>query len=663
MSLKSKLLSLSIFLSCLAIGFVVATELYAFKAQFHPALGLPVFEFLGFKFYSPFSLVTWMTQFKGVFPQASNFVFFSIIGSVGVGILGAAATTHCQQRPENEGLYGSAHWASKSEIQTAGLYQNSGIFLSHDGENYLRHDGPEHLAVIAPSRTGKGAGIIVPTLYSCPDSVIVLDIKEENWTLTAGKRATIGPVLYYNPASTQSVHFNPLWEIRSGIHQVEDIQGLVNILVDPDGKGFSHDHWRLAAYDFLVATILHLLHAGTPEQKSLSGVLRFLTRTDQTFTQTLNEMLTYPHVKDPDGSTKPHNCVAEPARAMLNKTEAERSGVQSTALSFLTLYRDPIVAANTADSDFTISDLVNYERPVSLYLVVNPKQLDRLRPLMRLIITQICHRLTESINAPRKRRLLLVMDEFQTLEKLDVFEKALGYLAGFGIKALLICQSMQALKKIYGERTSILDNTHIRVFYAPNSYETAKYISDSLGNRTISYQSESKSMQRGAFVHQSKNVSSHFASRPLLTPDEVMRFPNTDSIIFVGSSAPIRAKKIVYYKDPTFMYEKLSPPILYKNEVKVYESGIKKPIPSWLHSNIENTTNLNKVTEPFVDVEKVEGLVQDEMAEERFYFEDDEDSLPSLECEVPTQSGDPKSDFDEALVAAYSGDLIPELDE
>ncbi len=630
--LPRRLVAAAIFLVFFLMAGVVATQVFAGFADFHPLLGSPFVTVGGRAFYSPLCLSSWVLELGDYFPSASEGAREVLIwGGVVSCLLSLVVSLTGEKRADaHSTLHGSAHWAKKDEIVKAGLCQKAGVFLSHDGHEYLRHDGPEHYAVIAPTRTGKGAGIVIPTLLAWSESALVLDIKEENWSVTAGKRAQMGPVLYFNPSSFESVHYNPLWEIRRDHHEVEDVQGLVNIIVDPDGKGFSGDHWRLTGHELLVATILHLLYAGDEEQKSLNGVVRFLSSKDKTFVETLNEMLTYPHVPGPDGEMRPHINIAEPARAMLNKAENERSGVLSTAMSFLNLYRDPIIARNTSDSDFKIDDLVCHTKPITLYLVVSPKQIDRLKPLLRLILNQICHRLTESVNAPRERRLLLVLDEFPKLGKLAVFERALGYMAGFGLKAMLIGQSMQELKAIYGERTSLLDNTHIRVFYTPNTIETAKYISESLGNRTISYENESRSLRRGSLWHQSKNFSEHFISRALLTPDEVMTLASTDSIIFVGSCAPIRAKKITYFNDPTFKSDVLSPPILYQKGRKVYEHDIPKPVPSWEENKFTSHMSTKEALEPHLIIENITSLMSEsDEIDERVYFEQSSTSEPN----------------------------------
>ncbi len=191
------------------------------------------------------------------------------------------------------------------------------------------------------------------------------------------------------------------------------------------------------------------------------------------------------------GDAGPHPVIASAARELLNKSENERSGVLSTAMSCLGLYRDPVIAQVTGRSEWRISDLVDGKRPATLYLVVPPSDISRTKPLIRLILNQIGRRLTEELEAGNDRhRLLLLLDEFPALGRLDFFESALAFMAGYGLKAFLIAQSLNQIERAYGQNNSILDNCHVRVAFATNDERTAKRISESSGDcdRTAGYE-------------------------------------------------------------------------------------------------------------------------------------------------------------------------------
>jgi type IV secretion system protein VirD4 len=304
-----------------------------------------------------------------------------------------------------------------------------------------------------------------------------------------------------------------------------------------------------------VGTILHVLYA--EQDKTLAGVANFLSDPKRPIEKTLRAMMTTPHL----GPKGVHSVVASTARELLNKSENERSGVLSTAMSFLGLYRDPVVAAVTQRCDWRIHELVEAKHPVTLYLVVPPSDISRTKPLVRLILNQIGRRLTEELeNKRRQHRLLLMLDEFPALGRLDFFESALAFMAGYGLKSFLIAQSLNQIEKAYGQNNSILDNCHVRVSFATNDERTAKRVSDALGMAT-----EIRAMKNYAGSRLSPwlghlMISRQETARPLLTPGEIMQLPPDDEIVMVSGSAPVRAKKVRYYEDHELAGRILPPP-------------------------------------------------------------------------------------------------------
>ncbi len=292
------------------------------------------------------------------------------------------------------------------------------------------------MLAFAPTRSGKGVGLVVPTLLSWPGSAVIHDIKGENWQLTAGWRARFSHCLLFNPTDARSAAYNPLLEVRRGVHEVRDVQNIADILVDPEGALERRNHWEKTSHALLVGAILHVLYAG--EDKTLRGVANFLSDPACPFEVTLHRMMSTPHLASEQGAG-PHPVVASAAREVLNKSENERSGVLSTAMSFLGLYRDPTVAEVTSRCDWRIADLISTEHPVSLYLVVPPSDISRTKPLIRLILNQVGRRLTESLDGSdgiaRRHKLLLMLDEFPALGRLDFFETALAFMAGYGIRS------------------------------------------------------------------------------------------------------------------------------------------------------------------------------------------------------------------------------------
>jgi type IV secretion system protein VirD4 len=346
------------------------------------------------------------------------------------------------------------------------------------------------------------------------------------------------------------------------------VQNIADILVDPEGSLDKRNHWEKTSHSLLVGAILHVLYA--EKDKTLAGVASFLSDPRRPVEATLRAMMDTPHL----GEAGVHPVIASSARELLNKSENERSGVLSTAMSFLGLYRDPVVARVTARCDWRIADLVGAKEPVSLYLVVPPSDINRTKPLIRLILNQVGRRLTEELETSGKRhRLLLMLDEFPALGRLDFFESALAFMAGYGLKAFLIAQSLNQIERAYGQNNAILDNCHVRVAFAANDERTAKRISDALGTATEMRDSTNYAGHRLAPWLGHLMVSRQETARPLLTPGEIMQLPPTDEIVMVAGVPPIRAAKARYYADTRFQERVLPPPDLRKPSVKMVTSA------------------------------------------------------------------------------------------
>jgi type IV secretion system protein VirD4 len=554
----TKILWLQILVVCSTVlGFVwAATEWTAWQLAYQPELGPPWFSLFGLPVYLPPAFFWWWFGFDAY----AHDIFVTggfIAGSGGVAafVVAVAMSVWRAREVKRATTYGSARWADEREIRKAGLLHPDGVLLGRWHGAYLRHHGPEHVLCFAPTRSGKGVGLVVPTLLTWPGSAIVHDIKGENWTLTAGWRARFGRVVLFDPTNLQSSAYNPLLEVRRGAWEVRDVQNIADVLVDPEGALEKRNHWEKTSHSLLVGTILHVLYA--EPDKTLAGVANFLSDPKRPIEKTLRAMMTTPHL----GEKGVHPVVASAARELLNKSENERSGVLSTAMSFLGLYRDPVVAAVTRRCDWRIHDLVEAKHPVTLYLVVPPSDISRTKPLVRLILNQIGRRLTEELeNKQRRHRLLLMLDEFPALGRLDFFESALAFMAGYGLKSFLIAQSLNQIEKAYGQNNSILDNCHVRVSFATNDERTAKRVSDALGMAT-----EIRAMKNYAGSRLSPwlghlMISRQETARPLLTPGEVMQLPPDDEIVMISGSAPVRAKKVRYYEDPELAGRILSPP-------------------------------------------------------------------------------------------------------
>ncbi|MBB5986530.1 type IV secretory pathway TraG/TraD family ATPase VirD4 [Sphingobium sp. B1D3A] len=380
-------------------GVWASTQWCAAMLGYQRQLGAAWFVIDGTPIYRPWAIFLWWYHYEAyaphVFDKAGTLAGAS--GFLGCGAAIAGSLWRARQS-RNVTTYGSARWARSGEIARAGLRRDAGVFLGRLEGRYLRHDGPEHVMAFAPTRSGKGVGLVVPTLLSWTGSAVIHDIKGENWQLTAGWRSRFSHVLLFNPTDPRSAKYNPLLEVRRGESEVRDVQNIADILVDPEGALERRNHWEKTSHSLLVGAILHVLYA--EEEKTLARVATFLSDPRRPFTATLRRMMTTNHLGTKD-APRVHPVVASAAREVLNKSDNERSGVLSTAISFLGLYRDPTVAEVTSRCDWRIADLVEGPQPVSLYLVIPPSDISRTKPLVRLVLNQIGRRLTEKLDGER----------------------------------------------------------------------------------------------------------------------------------------------------------------------------------------------------------------------------------------------------------------------
>ncbi|HVT59503.1 MAG TPA: type IV secretory system conjugative DNA transfer family protein [Thermoanaerobaculia bacterium] len=431
---------------------------------------------------------------------------------------------------------------------------------------YDRRD--RHVLVFAPSGSGKTTCLVIPTLLAWPHSVVALDVKGELWHLTAGYRQRVlGQTclrLDLAAADGKAARYNPLLVVPRGPEDVKYAQNVADTLVDPDGRDQPRSFWDQSAHALLTATILHVLYAG--RDKNLGGCARLLADPGRPLRQTLEQLLVAPHDpgfergwREPASGnlTATHPVVAATARSLLDLDLRTTSGVVATAQAFLSLFRDPILDANTAASDFFPADLVAGERPVSLYLTLSPADLNRLRGPVRILLNQLCRSLTERLDfEPASARpvhrhpLLLLLDEFPILGRLDFFGRAMAYLRGYGIRVYISLQSLAQLYEIYGQHQSITANCAVQVAFAPADVETAELLSRMTGPMTVHVAKRALANAPLNLGPRRHTLSLHELARPLLTAEEVRRLPDREALVFAAGHPPIRGRRVPYYSDP-----------------------------------------------------------------------------------------------------------------
>lgn len=454
-------------------------------------------------------------------------------------------------KPRGPSPFGDARWARESDIVEAGLRAQRGLLVGKRGGRFLCVDGFTHVLCFAPTRSGKGVGIVVPNLLNWPDSIICHDIKGENYSKTSGFRAASGQKVYFfNPADPNGfTHCYNCFDFVSdkpGL-RVDDVQKIAHLIIA------QQDFWNNEARTLFVGLVLYLMDTRS-EAVTFGGVLRAL-RGPANFVEFIaNELDTRGAQIDP---------VAYMAlNAFIQKADKERSGVMSTLNSALELWTNPLIDAATSRSDFDLRTLKKIR--TTIYVGVTPNNLKRLRPLLQVFYQQAIdlHTTKEPDLAEEPYSMFYLMDEFASLGPLTQFQDGIAFFASYRVRVLLIVQDTNQLETHYGRpgKETFLSNCAVRLTYAANSYDTAKLISNVLGTFGAKTESESISKSLGFDMRPgSKSESQSKTARPLLLPHEVMQLPRKQEIVMVEAAPPVRAKKIVYYKDKAFKARIMSP--------------------------------------------------------------------------------------------------------
>ena len=541
----------------IVVGLAGATQWVGSRLGYPPAL-TPGVRVGTVVLYPPWAILRWSARFRGQIPKALGEGYAVLAGAMVFATLLLVLVRRIGRRLPVRQI-GADRWATRRDMEAAGLLTGRGTVLGRLGRYWLTYDGPEHQLVSGASRSGKGVGHVIPTLLNWPGSVLAYDVKNELWDITAGFRSKFTNTLFFNPTRADSARFNPLLEIRKGTSEIRDAQNVVEMLVNPTGAKHTLDIWDQQANQFLVALILHVLYTEPDGRKNLAVVRERLLD----FKRTCRAMASLPHRFNPvTRYPEVHPEVALVANELLHQPEKFQASVRGTAASYLTLYADEIVARTTAVSDFRLSDLACADRPMTLYIQPPPSDAPRLRPLLRLVINQACRALMEHLGHDsrgrvKRHRLLLLLDEFPTLGKLEFFTMNLRQMAGYGIKAHLIVQSFNDIVEAYGPNNTILDNCHILTAFASADTTTCQRISQMTGTVTEyreSYSQANRQWFGPRTVSQSEQV------RPLLTPGDIRELSVDDQLVFVTGCRPMRTKKLRYYNDATLLKRLLPPP-------------------------------------------------------------------------------------------------------
>lgn len=514
---------------------------------------------------TPLSLANlWMTYGStlAAFPKIQKSLVFATIISAAVPIGIAAMGGLMMFSGNKRELHGSARWATSTEIMQSGLTAKQpgkdgwpGIILGKYKGSFLRYYGQQFVALAAPTRSGKGVGVVIPNLLAYPHSVVVFDPKLENWSITAGFRQNHGQSCFlFAPDSPafRSHRWNPLSYIRrEKIYRVDDIQGIANILYSSANADANSAFFNEMAQTLFLGLVLYMLD--TPDEEvSLANLVRL---TAPSSGEGLHEWIQSMVSERKDGSLS-----SECANALMSfasNSDNTRSGILASAVAPLNIFRSPLVAAATSGDDF---DLRNIRKEcTSIYIGLQPNSIERFARLTNLFFSQLINENLKELpkdNPDLKYQCLLLMDEFTLLGRVGIIEKTIGIMAGYNIRPLLIFQSKGQIEdsKVYGKESArnILTNCGAQVIYAPREQQDANEASEMLGYQTVKGMSVSRP---NGFFSTGKNgnvgsTSSNESKRALLMPQEIKEIGQAAEIISIENVKPILADKIRYFEDP-----------------------------------------------------------------------------------------------------------------
>ena len=465
-------------------------------------------------------------------PQIQSRLFVAL----GFPFLGAATLLVKIFNPSEASL-GDARWASQNDIRKAGLNSSKGIILGKYKGRYLYSDTNTHVMCVAPTRSGKGIGVVIPNLLSWEDSVVCFDIKQENFEKTAGFRKHHGhEVFLWAPMSKdrKSHRFNPFGEISDDpITRISDLQRIATILIK-DSSSHDSNMWILEARSLFVGLSLYVLD--NEDMPSTIGAVYRLLGTEQELGDIIRHIVKAHKELDPESVGMLMN--------FANKAAKERSGVKSSLSQALGLWKTPEIDAVTSTSDFSLKDLK--KKRMAVYIGVATGDIPTVAPLLNLFFEQLMTTLTMKLpDASEPRKVLILLDEFHMLGRMETVANVFTLAGGYNCRVLAVVQGLGWIDDVYGKqkRDGILSVCAHRIFFAANDLETARYVSEMCGEKTVQSVSTTRNSS-SRFGSSTKSTS--MRTWPLITKDQVTRLSRKSEIILAEATFPIMCQKVAY---------------------------------------------------------------------------------------------------------------------
>lgn len=472
---------------------------------------------------------------------AWDFVTLLIMAAVAFRLLTAELILHFGDMEDD--THGSARFATNKEIDPL-TRSDTGLLIGRDpkSKNLMRYDGSAHLLTMAPTRTGKGVGTIIPNLLTADRSVICIDPKGENAKIAGRARQKFGPVHVLDPfgvTGIRSAAFNPLDTLDpSSLDVAEDASTLADALVFDEPGMAGEAHWNEEAKALIAGLLLKIVAVESPSRRHLGTLREYLTVAPETFAALLKRM---------QDSDEAGGLIARAANRHLGKSDREAAGVLSAAQRHTHFLDSPRMTTVLSRSDFRFADLKHGN--VTVFLVVPPDRLSTYSRWLRLLVSQS---LLDMARDPAKPvvPVLYLLDEFAALGHLAPVERAMGLMAGYGVQLWPILQDVHQLRATYGQRAgTFFSNAGVLQVFGVNDHDSARLVSDLLGQETVVFQTMARALDS---EKSGISYSQQHTARPLLTPDEVRNLPTQGQLLFLAGQRPIVAGKLAYYADLEF---------------------------------------------------------------------------------------------------------------
>lgn len=531
-------------LFALFVGAGVATHILAWQLGMQAALGDPAyvwqpltrFSFV-VPFYAPWQIAVWYWQWglSVDFMRGSLIVgglsSGACIGAWGIGIFRRHTLDLGKEK------FGKDAWGTESDLKRAGLLSSppTGTVLGMWGRKLISFNGDQHQLIAGAAGSGKTHGPVIASLLTCRNSILAIDPKRALYANTARWRDTISDTFYFDPTDRDSVRYNPLAEIIEET-EIAQAQNIAAILVDASGLGQQPSMiWPIKAADLLTGLILYCVRHLPKSQQHLGHVRHLLSNEEDTY------------VRMAESS---HKEIRRVGSIMIPLAPKIRQSISITTQSTLDVFADDLVVDKTSTSDFRLSDLVCNDNPMSLYLQVRASEARRLRPLQRIIMTQLKRAMMYDLDfmpdgRKKKHRLTMILEEFPALGKDESFEYDLRQFREYGVTAVIFCQSILDLEAVYGRDQTIRDNCHITVCFAASNPRSLTDISIMLGKADEKKTSETRPRWFAGIFSGHQKTEHH--RRPLMDEGEIRRMGLDEQLMFVTGTDNFRTKKVLWF--------------------------------------------------------------------------------------------------------------------